>query len=423
MNVPGRPRPTVRGLGVAVACGGLALFGTLTSSSATAPLVAMLAVAWLLAGASVWHERNRYSSRDDSHDETTNAALLAVHASVVPAMVPVGGESDFRIVIVNRSTHRLAPLSYSPSELKWRPEQTPNFPPLPEETGATGLGAATKSKKPRTAPIPDRSGRVGALSPGQVLTVRIPAPTGRRGVFSLPPFALWTHDRFGLWGAPVALIPRGVVVVYPVAKRVSSPQRGDLLVRGLPDLGVASATLPIPSDGTGDFADLRPYIPGDRLHLIHWPSLARYGTPLVRRFEQEESSPFTIVLDDRARAHRRAEFEVMVQTALAMIEEVADRGRAVAFSTLSGSRVVLAGDEDTHARLLWMLANATPHRIGTHIGPHSELFSLNADVGGPHSPGPHSPGPHSPWFTLVTSPSGVATLSDAIRRGAEVIVA
>ncbi|MEM7254272.1 MAG: DUF58 domain-containing protein [Pseudomonadota bacterium] len=52
--------------------------------------------------------------------------------------------------------------------------------------------------------------------------------------------------------------------------------------------------------GDEDFFQLRPFQPGDSPRRIHWPSLARYGTPYIREMSSSGQSPPTIVLDNRS---------------------------------------------------------------------------------------------------------------------------
>ena len=58
-----------------------------------------------------------------------------------------------------------------------------------------------------------------------------------------------------------------------------------------------------------DFYALRPYVVGDDLRRIHWPSTARHDELLVRQQEQPWQGRTTVVLDVRRAAHDAASFE------------------------------------------------------------------------------------------------------------------
>lgn len=178
-------------------------------------------------------------------------------------------------------------------------------------------------------------------------------------MLTLPSLSMWAHDPFGLFGAVVARTSAVVVVVHPRrAQNIDAPL----------SVGSASTTSatystdshPTATDMGGEFADLRPYVPGDRLHLLHWPALARHGTLLVRQFDPDTGSIVSIVLDDRVGVHRRGAFEDVLSTILTLIDNAVARELPVEVMTLSGFRATVAPTPAGVATVLPFLATLQP---------------------------------------------------------------
>ena len=113
-------------------------------------------------------------------------------------------------------------------------------------------------------------------------------------------------------------------------------------------LAAVSAVAPTgPTDGTGELSGLRPYRPGDRLHRLHWPSLALYDRLLVRCFDPEPAGPAVrLVIDDRAGVHRPADFEATLAAALALVDRSVEAGTPATLATLSGRSVAVPATAD-----------------------------------------------------------------------------
>jgi uncharacterized protein (DUF58 family) len=183
-------------------------------------------------------------------------------------------------------------------------------------------------------------------------------PTRRRGVLELPPQASWAHDPLGLFGARGPLTPAVIAVVHPSPidpggsiTRLSDPMAGT----GAP---VSSAS----GGGLGDLEGIRPYVPGDRLSLLHWPARARYGSWFVRQFGGESTDALPLLLDDRAGVHRRADFDRLVSATLWAVDYALDNGQTVVLSTLSGRATTFAPNDQGHADARLLLAELQPAR-------------------------------------------------------------
>jgi uncharacterized protein (DUF58 family) len=49
----------------------------------------------------------------------------------------------------------------------------------------------------------------------------------------------------------------------------------------------------------GILSGVREYVPGDRLRLLHWPTMARTGELMVRDFEVPRPRKVTVLVDTR----------------------------------------------------------------------------------------------------------------------------
>lgn len=326
-------RPTSRGI---VALGTFALVvaaalvtGTLELAPLAVALGIPLAVSPVLA-----YRRSSFAT-----------ASVAFHAHVEPGAVEAGSMMEITLSVTNRATTgaTVPILSLPDIEDSWR---------------ATGVepGSATRSRW--VAPSVPSLRDLPHPGPGRTESCRWPVPTGRRGVFTLPPQQSWAHDPFGLVGAPGPMTPIVVAVVHPVPYRV-----GQLAI-GSPAPTVGStSTLTVDSgsgNGLGELQGIRPYVAGDRLSLLHWPAKVRYGTWFVRQFDAEGTGSVSIVLDDRAGVHRRVEFERLVSAALWAVLETTRSPRAVHLVTLAGRSYSFAPSEQGRAEARLVLAGLQP---------------------------------------------------------------
>lgn len=157
-----------------------------------------------------------------------------------------------------------------------------------------------------------------------------------RGRFEVGPMQVRVSDPFGLvelgrafqTTAALTVTPR-VVPLPPIHLGGASSGSGDNRPR-------AFAT------GSAEDVTVREYRRGDDLRRVHWPSSARVGELMVRREEQPWQSRATIVVDNRADAHRGqgagSSLETAVSVAASVASHLAQRGFLV--------RLVTAGGED-----------------------------------------------------------------------------
>jgi len=226
---------------------------------------------------------------------------------------------------------------------------------------------------------------------------RWPVPTDRRGIVVLPPSRVWVHDPLGLFGAVVGQAGPATVVVHPVPGPAPALPPPPPAWSHPPAPQVSAVTAPArTADGTGDLAGLRTYVPGDRLHRLHWPSLALYDALLVRHFDPETpATAIRLVVDDRTGVHRPAAFDAVLSAALALADEAADGHVPAELATLSGLIVTVGPGDGGRMAARSFLA---------------PLFPVHPAPGRPPTDG-----------VILTTPTGATRLPPALATRAVVI--
>lgn len=203
---------------------------------------------------------------------------------VRPERVTVGGEAVSEMRIQNRSRRR------------------------------TAGGIALESFGSRRIPV-----ALPALEPGASELVLQPLPTDARGVYRVGPLLVGRSDPFGL--IRIGQEQRDLATLFVHPRIVDLDPFPSGLHRDLdgPDLGDAP-------EGGITFQNLREYVEGDDLRLVHWRSYARTGTLMVRHNIDSHQPRSLIVLDTRAAVHDDESFEEAVEaTASIMIASMLRR--------------------------------------------------------------------------------------------------
>jgi uncharacterized protein (DUF58 family) len=157
-------------------------------------------------------------------------------------------------------------------------------------------------------------------------------PTDRRGIVRVGPLRVVVSDPFGLVQASSEGAPAVEVTVFPAVDDI----------RPVPFTSghdpMAGALRPHALGRTGDdFYALRPYVVGDDLRRIHWPSTARHDELLVRHQEQPWQGRTTVLLDVRRAAHDSTSLELAVSAAASVVMANGARHDLVRLATTDGT--------------------------------------------------------------------------------------
>ncbi len=192
----------------------------------------------------------------------------------------------------------------------------------------------------RVLPNPSLARPVPRLADGETVAIDCGPPTAHRGVFSLRGVRHWCFDSVGLFARLLNIGPTATITVYPV------PVDAGLEEKFLQGEEVHETTMsdpmagPVKRQASGDFAGLRPYVPGDRLRLLYWPALARSGELVVRDFEEIVPSRVHVVADVRSVLGAQGS-EAVLAAAAGIGLQVLARGTMLEFSTSSGDRIAI----------------------------------------------------------------------------------
>jgi uncharacterized protein (DUF58 family) len=196
--------------------------------------------------------------------------------------------------------------------------------------------------------------QVGRLAPGARVTASYRLPTRRRGRYTVGPLAASLADPFGLTSrSGVAVAAAALVVFPPVVPLAPLPRTGGR--DAAEGLGRARRL------GHGDeFQGLRPYVPGDDLRSVHWPTSARVDDLVVRQHSQERRGMVTVLLDLRGAVHDGESLEAAISAAASVVVMLEAQGEAYRLIT-SGDIRTDHGTGPRHLRTcLELLAIAGP---------------------------------------------------------------
>jgi uncharacterized protein (DUF58 family) len=129
------------------------------------------------------------------------------------------------------------------------------------------------------------------LEPEERRELELPVHCVRWGAYLAGDVLLRARDRFGLLTYEQTLDLRRPLKVYP---------RGEVLAKLLRPLETqaSAGNQPPRSRGEGiEFADLRPFVPGDRVRRVNWRATARRGEPWVNETHPERNTDVVIFLD------------------------------------------------------------------------------------------------------------------------------
>ena len=186
---------------------------------------------------------------------------------------------------------------------------------------------------------------VVALAPRSETTVTLAGRALRRGIYALGPVVLTTGDPFGLFEVRLRLGAGSRRVVYPRPRDLSHL----ITLRGaVPSEGPSGRD---PLDRSPHAVTVRPYVPGDALRRIHWPTTARRSLQerealFVKEFDPQSTGDLWLAMDMRADtqfgAGEDASEERAIVLAASVAEHVLRQGRGVGLLAMGATAAVVA---------------------------------------------------------------------------------
>lgn len=186
-------------------------------------------------------------------------------------------------------------------------------------------------------------------------------PTAARGVLEVGPLTVELTDAFGLTRASIIAAGRTTVTVYPRVVDLAAPHR----TGGADPQGHRSGGLHHEGE---EFHALRPYVLGDDLRRVHWPSTARHDELVVRQLALHRHARTTVLLETRPDLHSGSSFETAVSAAASVLVAAHRRGDELRLVSSGGHDSGIDDDERHLDDLLTWLATVEP-RTGVHVPP------------------------------------------------------
>lgn len=181
------------------------------------------------------------------------------------------------------------------------------------------------------------------LAPGESARRTVMLTPRRRGILELHHVELVLPD-------PLGLFQRRLAVKTEPARLTVLPRRFRLPTVELPGTarlqpgGDVTARQAGPS---GEFVGLRDYVPGDPLRLIHWPSWARTGRPIVKELEDAFFPRHGLLLDTHPDELDEELFEAAVSVAASFVAAVDTRECLIELMFIAGREHVLTAGRGT----------------------------------------------------------------------------
>jgi uncharacterized protein (DUF58 family) len=234
----------------------------------------------------------------------------------------------------------LAFLALHPADLSARRTITPHSVRAGDESR---VELALQNRGRKATPVVELRDPVdGGPRRARILLAPLPAgaserahyriPTERRGVIAVGPLEARRFDPLALATRAASVAPVSELVVFPVIEPLlpmphapGDDRRGGF--RRASAMGASGE----------DFYALRPWVQGDDLRQVHWPSTARRDELTVRQHDVPWQGRATVLLDLRSRYHDEDSLEQAVSAAASIIVACGQSGSQVRLLTTDGA--------------------------------------------------------------------------------------
>ena len=181
---------------------------------------------------------------------------------------------------------------------------------------------------------------LGPLVPGAEERANYRIPTEQRGVLSVGPLEARRFDPLGLATTARVVAPLTELVVYPAIEALMAlPHAPGDDRRG----GSRQATAT--GQAGEDFYALRPWVMGDDLRRVHWPSTARRDELMVRQHDVPWQGRATVLIDLRAASHDEDSLEQAISAAASILVSCGRGPSGPSSGATGGSQVRLVGTD------------------------------------------------------------------------------
>lgn len=237
---------------------------------------------------------------------------LSVRRTVSPERVSAGGTFESIIEVRNESRRRSVPVAV-----------------IDEHVG-----------------LPIEPFAVASIPPMDSVALGVPVHTSRRGTIAVGPTRFTLLDPFRLVERTTTTDTAEDLVVWPHVWTIVvplDPSRGD-------GGTVRSTTLPTRTQ-TEEFSTLGEYVPGDDPRHVHWPSSARVGRLVVKRFDTPEPRRTHVVLERFA--DNPMAFDVAVSLCASTLVTLSSEDEIISLSTADVDHAMMSADAtrfDIHDR-------------------------------------------------------------------------
>ncbi len=191
------------------------------------------------------------------------------------------------------------------------------------------------------------------LAPGAQHRAELVLPTDRRGHLEVGPLTIDRGDPFGLVRATTHRGGTTTLVVHPAVHPMTTLPTGHRRE-------LEGSTTARPQEGGISFHSLRTYEPGDDLRLIHWRSVAKTGSLMVRKNVLTSEPRLMVVLDTWAGSYDADSFEDAASVAASLVQAGAESRYPVTFRTTGGLGGDIAPSGDGRGEVMRILAGVQP---------------------------------------------------------------
>ncbi len=171
------------------------------------------------------------------------------------------------------------------------------------------------------------------LAPGEEREQTLRLRARRWGAYTIGDVIVRAHDRFGLLRYETRLDRRVALKVYP------RPEKARRLLRPHePQVFAGNQVARQKSEGI-EFADLRPFVPGDRVRRINWRASARLGELWVNEQHAERNADVVVFVDAFAEARNRhgaSTLDLAARAASGLVEDYLRERDRVGFVSFGG---------------------------------------------------------------------------------------